>query len=80
MAWFHNHGRAGRGSVDRRLQPVLRTRSPRVTYGESVFCELRLANVSDAPVPAHTDLDPASGLVELAVTTPSGVRRPLLPF
>ena len=79
-AWFHNHGRAGRGSVDRRLQLVLRTRSPRVTYGESVFCELRLANVSDAPVLAHTDLDPASGLVELAVTTPSGVRRPFLPF
>ena len=38
----------------------MRTRSPRVEYGESVFCELRLANVSGEAVLAQTDLDPAS--------------------
>lgn len=79
-AWFHNHGRAGRGTLDRRLELVVRTRSQAVEYGEPVLCELRLRNVSDQPVLAQTNLDPAEGVVELAVTTPSGQRRPFLPF
>jgi hypothetical protein len=45
-----------------------------------VFCELRLRNVGDEPVLARTNLDPAEGTVELAVTSPSGERRPFLPF
>ncbi|MGY1732949.1 M28 family metallopeptidase [Geodermatophilus sp. SYSU D01045] len=79
-AWFHNHGRAGRGTLDTRLELALRLPSSAVEYGEAVFCELRLRNVGDEPVPARTDLDPAEGTVELAVTGPSGERRPFLPF
>ncbi|GEL19489.1 M28 family metallopeptidase [Pseudonocardia asaccharolytica] len=79
-AWFHNHGRAGRGTLDRRLELVVRTRSQAVEFGEPVFCELRLRNVSDQPVLAVTNLDPAEGVVELTVTTPSGRRRPFLSF
>ncbi|MGY1776775.1 M28 family metallopeptidase [Geodermatophilus sp. SYSU D00804] len=79
-AWFHNHGRAGRGTLDTRLQLALRLPSSAVEYGEAVFCELRLRNVGNEPVLARTDLDPAVGTVELAVTGPSGERRPFLPF
>lgn len=79
-AWFHNHGRAGRGTLDPRLQLALRLPSSAVEYGEAVFCELRLRNVGDEPVLARTNLDPAEGTVELAVTSPSGERRPFLPF
>ncbi|WP_218822240.1 M28 family metallopeptidase [Geodermatophilus pulveris] len=79
-AWFHNHGRAGRGTLDTRLQLALRLPTGAVEYGESVFCELRLRNVADEPVLARTNLDPAEGTVELAVTGPSGERRPFLPF
>lgn len=79
-AWFHNHGRAGRGTLDRRLELVVRTRTQAVEFGEPVFCELRLRNVSDQPVLAQTNLDPAEGVVELAVTAPTGRRRPFLPF
>jgi hypothetical protein len=79
-AWFHNHGRAGRGSVDGRLQLVVRTLTDVFEYGEAVVVELRLRNVSGGPVAALTDLDPAKGTVEIAVTSPSGVRRPFVPF
>ncbi len=79
-AWFHNHGRAARGTLDPRLQLALRLPSSAVEHGEAVFCELRLRNVGDEPVLARTDLDPAEGTVELAVTGPSGERRPFLPF
>jgi hypothetical protein len=79
-AWFHNHGRAGRGSLDRRLQLVVRTTTAAVEHGEAVFVELRLRNVSGETVAAVTDLDPAAGQVEIAVTDPSGRRRPFVPF
>ena len=79
-AWFHNHARVDRGSLDQRLELVLRTASPRVQLGESVFVELRLANVSDEMLLAHRRLNPADGLVEMAVTEPDGRRRPFIPF
>jgi hypothetical protein len=77
--WFVNHGRVARSSLDRRLELLLRTRSEVVPFGETVFVELRLRNVSDEPVMALTELDPALGSVELAVTSPDGQRRPFVP-
>jgi hypothetical protein len=79
-AWFHNHGRVERGSLDHRLELVLRTRTPKVQLGQPVFVELRLTNTSDDLLLAHRRLNPADGLVEMAVTRPDGERRPFLPF
>jgi len=79
-AWFHNHGRVERGSLDPRLELKVRTRTPRVQLGEPVFLELRLRNRSAETVLCHRRLNPADGLVELAVTGPDGERRPFLPF
>ena len=79
-AWFHNHGRVERGTLDPRLELLLRTRTPSVQLGEPVFVELRLANRSDETLIAHRRLNPADGLVDMAVTGPDGERRPFIPF
>lgn len=78
--WFDNHGRVTRGSVDPRLELVVRTRSDTVELGEAVFVELRLSNRSDEPVVVHRNLYPSDGLVEVAVTNPQGERRPWIPI
>ncbi|MGH2736410.1 MAG: hypothetical protein ACRDKZ_12585, partial [Actinomycetota bacterium] len=79
-AWFHNHGRVSRSSLDRRLELDLRTRSHKVELGEPVFVELRLRNVSDETMMATRNLSPSDGVVEMAVTAPDGERRPFIPF
>ena len=78
--WFENHGRVTRGSVDPRLELTVRSRNDSVEFGEAVFVELRLRNVSDEPVLVHRNLYPSNGLVELAVTNPAGQRRPWIPI
>jgi hypothetical protein len=78
--WFRNHGRVALGTVDPRLQFVVRSRTPTVELGEAVFIEFKLQNVSDAPVLVHDNLYPSDGLVEVAVTNPRGERRPWLPI
>jgi len=78
--WFENHARVSRGSLDRRLELVVRSRKDIVELGEPVFLELRLRNTSDEAIMAHGNLDPSDGFVEMAVTNPRGERRPFLPF
>jgi Zn-dependent M28 family amino/carboxypeptidase len=77
-AWFDNHGRVSRGSLDRRLKLLLRSNKEAFRLGEAVFVELRLSNVSREPVKVHENLNPGDGFVELAVTNPRGQRRPFL--
>lgn len=79
-AWFKNHARIARESLDPRLQLSIRVRKPMIEHGEPVLIELKLKNVSGGPVPVHENLDPSDGLVEMAITNPSGERRPFLPF
>ncbi len=78
--WFQNHGRVALGTVDPRLELVVRARTDTFELGEAVFVELRLRNVSDAPVVAQRNLYPSDGLVEVAVTNPRGERRPWQPI
>lgn len=81
-AWFQNHGRVSRRSVDRRLELILRTRKPTLELGEAVFVEMRLGLAPGVaePVMAHANLSPSDGFVELAVTGPDGQRRPFIPI
>lgn len=79
-AWFDNHARVSRESVDPRLQLSIQIRKPIYEHGEPVILELKLKNVSDQPVPVHRNLDPSDGLVDIAVMNPKGERRPYLPF
>lgn len=79
-AWFENHGRTSRGSLDHRLQLVIRSRKQMLELGEPVFVELRLRNHSQNPVMVHEHLHPSDGLVEIAVTNPQGERRPFIPM
>jgi hypothetical protein len=79
-AWFYNHGRVARGTLDRRLELVIRSRTEILEFGEPVFIELRLRNVGDELLLAHRNLQPSDGMVEIAVTNPSGERRPFIPF
>ena len=79
-AWFENHARVSRTSVDSRLELSIRGRKPIVEQGEPVLLELKLKNISNQPVLVHRNLDPSEGLVELAITNPKGERRPFLPF
>ena len=76
--WFTNHGRTTREEVDPRLQLVIRHRKEIIELGEPVLCELKLKNVGHADVAVHAGLDPSEGFVELAVTSPSGVRTPFI--
>jgi hypothetical protein len=79
-AWFDNHARVARGSVDPRLELSIRTRKTMVEQGEPVLLELKLKNVADEAVAVHRNLDPSDGLVDIAITNPKGERRPFLPF
>ena len=78
--WFNNHGRVTRGSLDRRLQLSIRGLKSMVEFGEPVVLELKLKNACDEPMTVHQNLDVCDGFVELAVTNPSGVRRPFIPI
>ena len=78
--WFQNHGRVALGTVEPRLELVVRAPTDTFELGEAVFVELRLRNVSDGPVVAHRNLYPSDGLLEVAVTSPSGKRRPWQPI
>ncbi|MCZ6666573.1 MAG: M20/M25/M40 family metallo-hydrolase, partial [Gammaproteobacteria bacterium] len=78
--WFENHGRVSRGSLDPRLQLTVRGRKAMMELGEPVVVELKLKNISDEPIPVHTNLAASDGYVELAVTNPKGERRPFVPF
>lgn len=78
--WLQNHGRVARGSLDRRLELVVRSRKATVDMGEPVFIELRLRNVGHEPVMVHLNMDPSDRFVALAVTNPRGERWPLLPI
>ncbi|MHC4488721.1 MAG: hypothetical protein ACYSW7_06035 [Planctomycetota bacterium] len=79
-AWFQNHAVVAPDTLNHRLELVVRNRKKIVELGEPVFVELRLRNVGRKPVRVHANLDPADGLVELAVTDPQGRRRPFIPF
>jgi hypothetical protein len=79
-AWFSQHGRVARSSLDPRLRLSIRTRKGIFEQGEPVLLELKLQNVSGQPVAVHRNLDPSDGLVDIAVTNPKGERRPFLPF
>ncbi len=79
-AWFQNHGRVARETLDRRLELRLRTRAPVVELGEAVILELRLKNIGPEPVTVHRNLSPTDGFVEVAVTNPRGERQPFVPI
>jgi hypothetical protein len=79
-AWFHNHGRVARDTLNPAIALVLRSRKEVLELGEPVFLELKLKNVSDAVLPVHANLDPSDGMVELAVTHPDGRRVPFVPL
>lgn len=79
-AWFTNHARVTRGSLDPRLALVVRARKKVFELGEPVSVELRLGNVSDGVVTVHGGLAPREGFVQLAITNPRGERRPFLPI
>jgi uncharacterized protein (DUF58 family) len=68
------------GTVDPRLELVVRAPTDTFELGEAVFVELRLRNVSNSPVVVHRNLYPSDGLVEVAVTNPRGERRPWQPI
>lgn len=78
-AWFTNHARVTRGSLDPRLRLVVRARKRVFELGEPVSVELRLGNVSDGVVTVHGGLALHEGFVQLAITNPRGERRPFLP-
>lgn len=78
-AWFTNHARVTRGSLDPRLELVVRARKKVFELGEPVSVELRLGNVGDGVVTVHGGLAPHDGFVQLAITDPRGRRRPFLP-
>jgi hypothetical protein len=79
-AWFDDHARVTRSSVDPRLEFSIRTRKKMVEQGEPVLLELKLKNLADEALPVHRNLDPSDGLVDIAITNPKGERRPFLPF
>ncbi len=79
-AWFFNHGRASRGQLDRRLELTVRTLKTKFDLGEPVTVELRLKNVSNEPVSILSDLALSDGYLQIAITTPNGDRKPLLPL
>ena len=78
-AWFENHGRIARASVDHRLELRVRSLKQMYEYGEPILVELRLRNASGQSVTVFPNLDPSDGLVEIAITNPRGERRPFLP-
>jgi hypothetical protein len=77
--WFQNHGRVTRGSLDRRLELVIRSRKTAIELGEPVTIEIRLRNAGGDSMMVHPNLNPSDGFVELAVTNPKGERRPFIP-
>ena len=79
-AWFEQHGRVARPSVDPRLALTLRSRKPFLEFGEPAMIELKLQNAGGERMVVHDNLDPSEGLVELAITNPRGERRPFVPF
>lgn len=81
-AWFDQHGRVYRDSVDERLRLSIRTRKTMLQLGEPVLLELKLERRDGAggPVTVHSNLDPSDGLVDIAITNPRGERRPFLPI
>jgi hypothetical protein len=76
--WFENHGLADESRVNRALALKMTSRREALEYGEPVFIELRLRNVSDKTIYTHGILDPASGFVQIAITDPDGVKLPFL--
>ena len=79
-AWFQNHGRVARNTLDHRLHLLIRSLKPTVELGEPVVIELRLSNKSKEPVTMHRNLKLSDGFVEVAVTNPRGERRPVVPL
>lgn len=79
-AWFQNHGRVSRASLDRRLELVIRSRKTTIELGEPIILEIRLRNASGEGIMVHPNLNPSDGFIELAVTNPNGERRPFIPI
>lgn len=79
-AWGVNHARVPDEDLDRRLELVVRSQRRVIEMGEPVFVELRLRNVSAQPVLVSGNLEPESGMVEVAITNPRGERKPFIPF
>ncbi len=78
--WGVNHGRAIDRLIDRRLELQIRSRRSVIETGEAVFVELRLHNCSSEPVSIHDLLDPSYGFVHIGITSPDGVKVPLVPL
>ncbi len=79
-AWFENHARVARSSLDRRLSLAVRTQKQVFEYGEPINLELKLKNCAAEPVLVHQQLEPSDGLVDIAITAPDGRRTPLIPL
>lgn len=79
-SWFQNHARVARGSLDPRLQLVVRSRKKIFELGEPVAVELKLENRGDGVVMVHGGLSAHEGFVQMAITDPRGMRRPFLPM
>lgn len=78
-AWLENHGRVSRASLDSRLELQIRTLTHDLRMGQPLNVEFRLRNRSDQALMIHDELDLPGGFLEVAITDPSGVRRPFLP-
>ncbi len=78
-AWFQHHGRVSRGSLDHRLEMIIRSNKTTIELGEPITLEIRLGNVSNESIIINPNLNPSDGFVEIAVTNPKGERRPFIP-
>jgi hypothetical protein len=80
QAWFSNHGRVAGAALDPRLELTIRTLTPSVHWGTPLQAELKLKNVSGAPIVVDPVLDPVAEGTKIAVIDPAGERRPFIPF
>jgi len=78
-AWFENHGRVSRESLDSRLELLVRTLTPTIQIGQPLQIEFRLRNRSDEPIMAHSELALSDGFMRVAITDPVGNRTPFIP-
>ncbi len=78
--WFVKHGRASRSRRDPRIELRVRTKKSHFEFGEPIFVEARVKNVSDEPIVVNANLDPSDGFLEVAVTNPDRSRTPCVSF
>lgn len=79
-AWFENHGRVSRESLNPSIEMLVRTKTSVLTIGQPLHVEFRLRNRSEEPIMVHDELALSEGFVRVAITDPSGNRTPFVPI